>query len=164
MSESQQGFQLPQAGVEHAVFQKDVGTWDAQVEVHPAPGAPPQLSQGMMVGRLMCGGQWLVMDFKNETSGFEGHGLYGWDPAKKKYVGTWVDNMRTTLALAEGTWDAATRTMTFWHEMKLPDGRNMRWREVTEGQGADKQVFRSFIPMPDGKDFEMMTITYTRRS
>jgi hypothetical protein len=53
--------------------------------------------------------------------------------------------------------------MTFWHEMKRPDGGLMRWREVTEMRGADTQVFRSFIPLPDGTEFEMMTVTYTRR-
>lgn len=163
MSQSQPQFQIPQAGAEHAVFQKDVGTWDAQVEVRMAPGAPPQSSKGVMVGRLICGGQWLVMEFKNEASGFEGHGLVGWDPAKKKYVSTWVDNMRTSLSQGEGTWDAATKTMTFWHELKLQNGNVMRWREVTETRDADTQLFRSFMPTSDGKEFEMMTTTYTRR-
>jgi Protein of unknown function (DUF1579) len=163
MSQSQQSFQLPQAGPEHAVFQKDVGTWEAQVEVRPGPGAPPQRSQGTMVARLVSGGRWLVTEYKNEESGFEGHGLYGWDSAKQKYTGTWVDNMRTTLVLGEGTWDAAARTMTFQYEMNRPDGGLMRWREVTETRGADTQVFRSIISLPDGTDFEMMTATYTRR-
>lgn len=163
MPQPQPQFQVPQAGAEHAVFQKDVGTWDAQVEVRPGAGVAPQSSKGVMVSRLICGSQWLVMDFKIESSDFEGHGLYGWDPAKKKYVGTWVDSMRTTLAQAEGTWDAATRTMTFWNELKLPNGNLMRWREVTETRDADTQVFRSFMPTPDGKEFETLTVTYTRR-
>jgi hypothetical protein len=158
-----QAFHPPQPGAEHAVFQKDVGTWEAEVEVRPGPGAPPQRSRGVAVNRLACGGLWLVTEYKSEGTGFEGHGLYGWDPAKKKYVGTWVDNMRTTLALAEGTWDAGSRTMTYWHELKRPEGSVMRWREVTQTRDADTQVFRSFIPLPDGTEFEMMTITYTRR-
>src|SRR5438093_10659504 len=39
-----QGFQPPQPGAEHAVFKKDVGTWDAAVEIRLAPGVPAQTS------------------------------------------------------------------------------------------------------------------------
>ncbi len=59
----------------------------------------------------LVGGSSLVIDFAND-SGFQGHGVYGWDPAKQKYVGTWVDPMRTFLSPMEGTWDAATKTMS----------------------------------------------------
>ena len=142
---------------EHEVFRKDVGTWDASVEVRPEPGQPPQRSQGVSVNRLISGGKWLVAEFKND-SGFEGHGVYGWDPARGKYVGTWVDDMRSSIYVAEGEWDAATRTMTFRFEV-----RGMRWRETTETVDADTQIFRSFMPGPDGKEFEMMTVTYRRR-
>src|SRR5580692_10622765 len=81
-------FTPPAPGPEHRVFEKDVGTWDADVEVR-MPGAPLQTSRGVAVNRLVCGGLWLVGDFRNETSGFEGHGVYGYDPQTKKYVGTW---------------------------------------------------------------------------
>jgi hypothetical protein len=139
---------------EQDVFRKDVGTWDAELEIRPEPGQPPQRSQGVSVGRLIAGGRWLVVDFKNQTTGFEGHGVYGWDAAKKKYVGTWVDDMRASLTVLEGDWDPAQRTMTFHAE---------RWREVTTTVDDDTQIYRLFFPGPDGKDFEMMTVTYRRR-
>jgi Protein of unknown function (DUF1579) len=148
---------------EHEIFQKDVGTWDAEVVVRPGPGAPPQTSRGVAVNRLI-GGVWLVSDFKNDSD-FEGHGVYGWDPAKKKYVGTWVDSMRTFLAPMEGMWDAATKTMTFVGEGTTADGRTMRWRETTTVTGPDTQVFRTFIAGAgeNGADLEVVTTTYTRR-
>jgi hypothetical protein len=148
---------------EYAVFQKDVGTWDAHVVVRPGPGQPEQVSTGVTVNRLTAGGRWLIADFRNETTGFEGHGVYGWDAMKKKYVGTWVDNMRSSLCVAEGTWDERTRTMTYWNEFTRPDGNVLRWREVTASPDADTQVFRTFFPGPDGTEFEAMTVTYTRR-
>src|ERR1700689_3094594 len=94
-------FHPPTPGPEHAVFSKDVATWDADVLVR-MPGAPPQESRGVAVNRLVCGGLWLVSDFKNETTGFEGHGVFGYDAQQKKYVGTWVDPMRTFLAPMSG--------------------------------------------------------------
>jgi hypothetical protein len=155
-------FQPPAPGPEHRVFQKDVGTWDAEIEIR-AFGAPAEKSRGVSVNRLVCNGLWLVCEFRNETTGFEGHGLYGWDPHKKKYVGTWVDSMRTFLAPMEGTWDADRRTMTFVVDHAGPRGP-MRWRETTETVSDGHQVHRIFMQAPTGGgEAEVMTATYRRR-
>jgi hypothetical protein len=153
----------PGPGPEHAVFQKDVGTWDASIEIRMGPGEP-QRSSGVATSRLACGGTWLITDFINESTGFEGHGVYGWDPRKGSYVGTWVDPMRSFLAVGEGSWDAAAKVMTFRFEAELsPGAPPMRWREVTETRDPDTQVFRSFMPGPGGSELEVMTVTYRRR-
>ena len=145
-----------------AVFAKDVGTWDAEIEVRVAPGAPPQRSTGVSHNRMECGGKWLVVDFTAD-SGFSGHGVYGYDPAKGRYVGLWVDNMRSFAAVSEGTWDARTRTMEFVTEANLQGGPT-RWRDTTHSEGDDRQVMRTFFPSPDGGEREVMTITYRRRA
>ncbi len=151
------------------VFEKDVGIWDADVTVRPTPDAEPQRSRGVST-RRMLGGAWLVTDYEAD-SGFAGHGVHGFDRVRGTYVGTWVDSMRTFMAISEGTWDGATHTMTFVTEATLPGGRTLRFRETTENVGADTQVFRSFMPAPGatsgataGAEFETMTITYQRRS
>jgi hypothetical protein len=161
---TQQEFQPPQPGREHEIFLKDVGTWDATVEIRLTPGGAPQVSKGVASNRVVSEGHWLVTEFRNETTGFEGHGIYGWDPAKGKYVGVWVDNMRSFVALAEGSWDANTKTMTLWTEAPGPGGKPVRWREATQTVNSDTQVFRSYLPLPDGGEFELMTVTYKRRT
>jgi len=144
------------------VFEKDVGTWDAEVIVRPGPGAPEQRSTGVSVSRLV-GGRWLVTDFTNETSGFDGHGIHGWDAARKAYVGTWVDPMRTFMTVMEGAWDPETQTMTYHAEARLPDGRTLTWRELNQRVDERTQVFRQLWALPGG-EHEMMTVTYRRRS
>jgi hypothetical protein len=146
---------------ESKLLENDVGTWDAEVEVTLQPGAPPQRSKGVSVARLV-GERWLVIDFKNET-GFEGHGVFGWDAGKQKYAGVWIDPMRTALVPLEGVWDAAARTMTYAAEMARPDGSVMRWREITEKPDADTQIFRQVFAVPGGDDFTMMKVVYRRR-
>jgi hypothetical protein len=143
------------------VLASDAGVWRGVVEVRPAPDVPVQRSEGTMQSR-MCG-PWLVSDFKNETSGFEGHGVYGWDAVSGKYVGTWVDPMRRSLVVMEGSWDPDARALTYIGEMKRPDGTRLRWREVTERPSDDVRVFRSFVPMPDGGEYEVMTVRYERK-
>ncbi|HEX8793675.1 MAG TPA: DUF1579 domain-containing protein [Polyangiaceae bacterium] len=147
---------------ECAVYEKDVGTWDATVKVFGAPGQVVNEAKGVSNNHLIAAGRWLVMDFRTDT-GFEGHGIYGFDPVRGKYVGTWVDTMRPVLAQLEGTWDAEKRTMTFVGEMKTPDGRTMRWREVTEQVDPRTQVFRTYVPTPDGKEHVAVEATYRRR-
>jgi hypothetical protein len=151
----------PDATTELHVLASDAGVWRGFVEVHPTPGAPAQKSEGTLRSR-MCG-SWLVSDFKNETSRFEGHGIFGWDSSLRRYVGTWVDPMRRSLIVMEGTWDPEAQTLTFVGEMKRPDGSRMRWREVTERPAFDLRVFRSFVPAPDGEEYEVMTVRYERQ-
>ena len=90
---------MPKPGPEHAVLKDEAGSWDATVESFAAPGQPPMLSKGIETG-TMVGGFWLVSDFKSEMMGqpFLGHSTLGFDPAKKKYVSTWIDSM-TPVAL-----------------------------------------------------------------
>ena len=144
------------------VFLKDIGTWDADIEVRSTPGGPVQRSKGVYTNRLIADGRWLVTDYRNETTGFEGHGIYGYDELKKKYAGVWVDAQRTFLTVAEGNYNESQRSLALSSEIKMA-GRTLRWREVTETKDPDTQVFRSFMPVPEGGEFEMITVTYRRR-
>ena len=152
----------PTLAPEFALLQKDVGTWDADITVTPGPGAAPQESTGRLVARLISGGRWLITEFKNHTTGFEGHGIYGYDPAARRYIGTWVDDMRTNLYLGEGRWDTAASTMTYTWNATLPNGQVMTWKETSETVSENERVFRVLFPGPGGDEFEMMRVFYHR--
>ncbi len=152
----------PTLSSEFALLRKDIGEWDAIITVTPSPGAPPQASAGRMVGRLISGGRWLITDFKNHTTGFEGHGIYGYNAVSKRYVGTWVDDMRTNLYVGEGDWDPASRTMTYAWKATMPSGQAMSWKETSQLVSDTEQLFRVLFPLPDGGEFEMMRATYRR--
>ena len=137
------------------LFANDIGTWDGEIEVRPQPGAAPLPSRGTMTNRMV--GAWLVTDVKNETTGFEGHGIYGWDAAKQSFVATWIDPMRTALVIGHGTFDEATRTMTYRYEQGA-----MKWRDIVTFPDEDTQHFRSILSLPTG-DHEVVTATYRRR-
>ena len=57
--------------------------------------------------RLLEGGLWIISDYVAELGSmkFEGHGIIGYNPEKKRYVGTWVDNMTPMISPMEGTYD-----------------------------------------------------------
>jgi len=156
---------LPQPGPEHAVLTHDVGSWDATVEMMMGPpDAPPTVSKGVENNTLV-GGLWLVTDFKSTMMDqpFQGHGIAGWDPNKKKYVSNWVDSMSTGINIGESTYDAATKTMTGWIEGPDMTGKISKMRAVTQYKDPDTRVFTMYMTGPDGKEVQTMKITYTRR-
>jgi hypothetical protein len=152
---------MPQPGPEHEMLKKDVGTWDATVEMFMEPGAPPSSSKGTETVTMM-GGFWQVSEFKAEMMGqpFEGRGAAGYDPAKKKYVGTWIDTMTPAYYTMEATYDAATKTMTSTMEGPDPSGQVTKTKATTEWKDPDTRVFTMYGP--DGKSAGMR-ITYKRR-
>src|SRR5262249_23101341 len=156
---------LPKPGPEHDILKKDEGVWDATVEATMAPGAPPAVSKGVETVKATGGGLWYVSDFKSEMMGqpFEGHGVTGYDPIKKKYVGTWVDSMSSGLATSEASYDPATKSMTAWMEGPDMTGKVVKMRAVTEWKDADTRVFTLYQPGPDGKEVTGLKITYKRR-
>jgi hypothetical protein len=95
--------------------------------------------------------------------GFTGIGMTGYDNAKKRYVGTWMDSMSTSIAYLEGTMDAAGKTMTMTMEMTDPmTGKKVKQRTVTRIESPDRHVFETYERAPNGKEFKSMEIVYTR--
>ena len=156
---------MPKPGPEHAVLKMDEGTWDAVVEFVPAPGAPPMTSKGVEVNTIGCGGLCLISDFKGEAMGmpFMGHGITTWDPAKKKYVGSWTDSMSSGIAHGESTYDPATRRWSGWLEGPDPTGQVVKSRSTGEVPDANTRIMTMYGPGPDGKEVQTLKITYTRR-
>ena len=155
---------VPKPGAEHKLLTADAGTWDAIVET-AEPGKPPTKSKGVEVNTIGCSGLCLITSFKGDMGGmtFEGSGVTTWDPKKKKYVGSWTDSMSTGLSIGESTYDAAKKT---WNgTMEGPDmsGNVMKARTTTVHSAAGTRVFTIYGPGPDGKEAQMMKITYTRR-
>ena len=144
-------------GPEHEALKKLAGTWDATVEMlHPGATA----EKGTETNKLLGDGLWVVSDFKS-TMGqkpFEGHGVWGYDPAKKKYVGTWVDSMTSALTTSEGTYDAASKTETSWMDTVGHDGKPTKMKATTVWKDDDTRVFTMYTG-----ETPSMRITYKRQ-
>jgi hypothetical protein len=162
---SGQQFTLPRPNPAHELLKKQAGVWDAAVEETTEPGAPPKVSKGIETNTLACGGLWLITEFKGEMMGqpFQGHGVTGYDPVKKKYTGIWVDGMSPALGIVEGTYDKAAKTMTFNYEGHDPDGNPIKMKMATVWKGEDSRAWTAYMVGEDGKEIPMLTINYKRR-
>ncbi len=162
---AQQAPPMPKPGPEHEVLKMDVGTWDAVVEFSMAPGAPPATSKGVEVSTLGCSGLCLITDFTGEAMGapFQGHGVMTWDVGKKKYTGSWTDSMSTGLAITESTYDPAAKKWTGWMEGPDMTGAVMKTRNVVDVKDANNRVMTAYGTGPDGKEMQVLKITYVRK-
>jgi hypothetical protein len=156
----------PKPGPEHQMFTMDEGTWDAVIEMTPPGGGPATTSKGMQTDTVGCGGLCLITDFKGEFMpgmAFHGHGLTAYDAAKKKYVGSWTDSMSTGLMTSESTYDPATKSLTGWMEGPDMTGAAQKSKSTSTFADADHKSMTMFMTGPDGKETQMMKISYTRR-
>lgn len=153
---------------EHKTLAADEGTWDATIKMYTAgPDAEPAVSKGSEVNEVLPGGLWVISRFEGEFAGakFFGRGQFGYDPVKKKYVGTWLDSMSTALSVLEGEYDAETKTMTFTGDGFDPVQKvKFSQKMVTKSKDDGTRVFTLYMKF-EGQPAEakFMEITYTKR-
>jgi len=147
-----------------AVVKLEEGVWDAVAEIPAAsPDAAPTTMRGVQTNTLLAGGRWMRNDF--ELEGYAGHGTWGWDPRKGRYVGIWVDSNSDYIRLDEGTYDPATRTLTWTAELRQPEPHPpARYRMVETFRGDTRVLTMTAIGPKTGKVVPLGTITFTRRT
>jgi hypothetical protein len=160
--------EIPKPTAEHKLLAADEGTWDATIKSYPAgPNADPMVSKGVEVNTVMPGGLWLLSKFQGDFGGmaFEGRGQFGYDPIKKKYVGTWVDSLSPTLSVLEGTYDAKTKTMTYVGDGVDPASKaKYTQKMVTTMKDDGTRVFTLLMKFEGSADeVKFMEITYKKR-
>lgn len=156
----------PAPGKEHEWLKQLEGEWDVVAKFHHDANEPALEMKGVETSRLGLGGFWLLTDFKGEIFGaaFEGRGVLGWSPFKKKYVGTWIDGMLPHLAVSEGELDPAGKILRMSTEgVDFSTGKPVKERWVTEIVDVDTHTFALYRTGPDGAERKTGEMRYTRR-
>jgi len=135
------------------------GTWDAAIKMGPNE------SKGSVTYKVDVGGLWLCGDFQADLGGqkFSGKGLDSYDPMKKKYVTVWVDSMAPVPLLMEGTFDKDGKVLTMTGEGLNEEGKPMKVKTTSEMKDKDTISWVMYTVDKDGKDQQMMSITYKRK-
>ncbi len=152
------GMPMVKPGAEHKLLASMAGSWNAETEMMG------MTSHGTYERRVAMNGLWLVSDFESTMMGtpFVGLEILGWDPAKGKYVSTWVDSSSTTISILEGDWDAGTKTLTLAGGTLDPmSGEEMTMINVVKVKGDDAMTFTMHMGSADSP--AVMTIEYTRK-
>jgi hypothetical protein len=151
---------------EHQWLHHFIGEWDSEVEVFHEPGKPPLKGKGTETSKAL-GAFWVVSQGESEIMGmkFSSALTLGYDPKKKKYIGSWVDSMGSHFWTYEGTVDASGKNLTLHTEGPCPmePGKLCKFREVTEIKDKDNRVFTSWVVGDDGKETMMVRVISKRK-
>lgn len=160
LSQDDMGMGAPKPGAEHALLKKYEGAWDATNEMMG------MTTKATFHCKLACNGFWLMSEYKGDFGGgtFTGYEQMGYDTAKKKYVSTWIDSMSTGIMMMEGSFDAATKTITMTGEGPDMTGKIVRHTGKTTWADDNTFIYTMSAPGPDGKEAQMMKITYKRKT
>jgi hypothetical protein len=152
---------------EHEWLKRFVGEWKMEGQCMMGPDKPAEKSRGTERVRML-GDLWLIGEGEMEMPGGAGVGktmmTLGFDPAKKKFVGTWVGSMMGQMFVYEGEIDADMRILplnTTGPSFTDP-AKTARYQDVVELHGNDKRLLWSQCQNDDGSWTRFMTATYTR--
>jgi uncharacterized protein DUF1579 len=152
---------------EHEWLQQLVGEWTSEAEAPMEPGKPPQTFTGTETVRSL-GGLWIVAEGQGEMPG--GGAMttvmtLGYDPQRKRYLGTFIGSMMTHLWVYDGALDAGARVLTLDTEgpSMAGDGRIAKYQDAIELKSRDHRVLTSRMLGEDGTWHPVMTAHYRRR-
>ncbi len=156
----------PPVQKEHEWLKQFAGEWELDGEMLMGPGQPAVKTKGTETARQV-GGYWVASEIKGECMGAPMTGMMtvGYDPARKKYVGSWVCSMSDHLWTYEGTVDSSGKVLTL--ETEGPNcavpGKTAKMRDVTEFKADGSRVLTSSMLGEDGKWHTFMTMTARRK-
>jgi hypothetical protein len=157
---------------EHQWLQKLVGEWESEADCNMGPDKPPGKMKGTESVRSI-GGLWIHAEGKSEMPGGGSGTMFltiGYDPAKKRYVGTWFGSMMSTLWVYDGLLDASGNVLTLSTEGPVMGcettgseaGKTARYRDVIEFRTDDHRTLTSSMQGEDGTWIQFMQAHYRR--
>ena len=164
--------ELAKPNENHKVLEENAGTWNYKVKFWISPAAPPMEATGVSVVKSVMDGRFITSqntgkmsmpgpDGKLMDSIYEGMGTEGYDNTKKKYVGSWIDNQGTGIMTMEGTYDPATKTLTYEGEEQAAPGVKFKMRQTIKTVDKDHRLIE-FFQINGGKEVKLVEMTYAR--
>jgi Protein of unknown function (DUF1579) len=165
--------ELAKLNENHKLLADLAGDWRYTVKMWTAPNTPAMESKGTASRKPMMNGRYFTLDVtgkmkmpgadgKMQDFTFKGHGMEGYDNVKKKFVGTWMDNMGTGIMMSEGDYDPTSKTFTYTGEMEMMPGMKEKMREVVKIADKNHHTFEFYEDRGTGET-KTMEINYTRQ-
>lgn len=170
MSASEPKLEMPmpaQPQKEHQWLQKLVGEWTYEHKAQMGPDKPEETFSGTESVRSL-GGLWTLGEGQGEMPGGGSATTLmtlGYDPQKKRFLGTFIGSMMTNLWLYEGELDKDEKMLTL--NTEGPDftqpGKTSKYQDIIEFKSDDHRVLTSRTLGEDGQWHEFMIAHYHRK-
>lgn len=162
----QSAMKKPEPEKEHQWLKKLLGEWTFEGEAMMGPDAPPEKFRGTERVRSI-GDLWFLSEGEGEVPGGDSSATLatlGFDPQKKRFVGTFIGSMMTNLWVYDGSLDASGKVLTLDTEgpAMTGDGKIAKYQDVIEIKSDDQRTLTSRMQGQDGQWTQVMTMTYRR--
>jgi hypothetical protein len=158
--------EMPKPQAQHEWLSKLVGEWTYEHECSMGPDSPPMKSTGLERVRSL-GGLWTIGEGEGEMPGGEvGHVVMtlGYDPAKERFVGTFIGSMMTYMWVYEGTLDPTGKILTLDTVGPNMTGQGMaKYQDIMEFKDDNYRTLSSQFQGEDGKYHGFMVGHYRRK-
>jgi Protein of unknown function (DUF1579) len=149
---------------EHKWLQRLVGEWTLEGE---AQGSDQQVQKdtGKETVRTL-GELWIVAEGEGtmpDGSPARMMMTLGYDPQKKRFVGTWVGSMMTNLWVYDGTLSGDTLTLHCVGPAFDDPSKTANYQDIIEMKSDRQRIHTSRVQGSDGSWTEFMRSTYRRK-
>ena len=152
-------------GEEHELLARRAGSWNVRTKMFMTPDAEAVDMDATADSRMILGGRFLLEEFRGTLmeEPFEGMLVFGYNKLSDEFFGLWMDTWGTAVHSSSGTRgeDGAIRMVGSMKDVLTPEGR--AWRHVIRDEGSGF-VVELYDTLPDGTEWMVMHLTYTRRS
>ena len=151
---------------EHAWLQRIVGEWTGEGTAEMGPGQPTQTFNVEESVRPI-GDVWIQGEGRGKMpDGTPSTTLVtlGFDPDRKRFVGTFIGSMMANLWIYNGALDSTGKKLVLDSEGPSfsGDGTTAQYQDTIEIKDDNNRVLSSSVLGPDGKWQQFMTSNYRR--
>lgn len=149
---------------EHAWLEQLVGEWDVQMEGTMGPDQPPVVHTGTDSVRSLT--VWVMCEgTMSDDATARTVMTLGFDPAKGKFLGTFIGSMMTNMWVYEGTLDAAGKVLTLDADGPsfADPTKTAKYKDAIEIVSPDHRILTSRFLGDDGTWHQFMTAHYRRK-
>lgn len=150
---------------EHAWLEQLVGEWDVQMEGTMGPDQPPVVHTGTDSVRSLT--VWVMCEgTMSDDATARTVMTLGFDPAKGKFLGTFIGSMMTNMWVYEGTLDAAGKVLTLDADGPsfADPTKTAKYKDAIEIVSPDHRILTSRFLGDDGTWHQFMTAHYRRKT
>ena len=156
--------EAPKPTPQHEWLKKLVGEWTSEMIANGPPGEPPMTHKGKETVRAL-GDVWIVCEGSGDIPGGGEHRSImslGYDPDKKKYVGSFIASMMTYQWIYEGQVEGNALVLDTVGPSFTEEGKMAPYKDTITLVSDDERILTSQSRSADGKWVEFMKATYRR--
>lgn len=154
----------PEPKAEHRWLQRMLGEWRMEGRCEMGPGQEPVTTTGRETVRAL-GGLWIMGESHGEMpGGGEARNVItlGYDPAKGRFVGSFVSSAMSHLWAYEGRLEGDVLTLDCEGPDFTDPTKSSSYQDIMEIVSDDHRILRSRLKAPDGQWHPIMQAHYRR--